>query len=198
MSVQESGVPEGNVGPLSIARANINGIPCTALLCSGSQVTIVFDSWYAEHLSHVPLHLISGLNLWGLIKEDSSYSYWGYIQIALELPEKTPGKKTQGHPCSCFDVPRSPLFKQHFYYRVGTNVSKVRLSTSSEATAEPDNIWSLRVCILEPKADRLPATQPLNNDPDDSPPDSPAEVKWSGPGPLVVPAGSEYIAVCKV
>lgn len=89
-------MPEGLVGPLSIAHANVfNGIPCTAFLDSGSQVAIVFDSWYTEHLFHVPLRPISGLNLWGLIEEDSSYPYWSYIQIALELPEKTPGKKNK-------------------------------------------------------------------------------------------------------
>ncbi|XP_034740281.1 zinc finger CCHC domain-containing protein 12-like [Etheostoma cragini] len=91
-NVQTDHLPEGLVGPPSTACVKVEGRPCTALLDSGSQVTIIFDSWYAKHLTHIPIHPVSGLNLWGLSEAESSYPYRGYIQVKLELPKKKPGK----------------------------------------------------------------------------------------------------------
>nr|XP_054604917.1 paraneoplastic antigen Ma1 homolog [Nothobranchius furzeri] len=76
-------LPKGLVGPPSTAHVKVEGKPCTALLDSGSQVTIVFDSWYTEHLSHVPLNPVSGLAIWGLSESESSYPYKGYIEGVL-------------------------------------------------------------------------------------------------------------------
>lgn len=194
VNVKENGLPEGLVGPLSTASAKVNGIPCTALLDSGSQVTIVFDTWYAEHLSHVTLHPISGLDLWGLSDKETSYPYSGYIQITLELPEKTPGKKAKSVPVLALVCPDLRC-SDEIPVLVGTNVEKVRALTSQKVAANPDSIQSLRVCVYEPQAHPLPSTQSPHSNPDDS---SVAEVRWCGPGPLIVPAGSEYIAICKV
>ncbi|KAL1276724.1 hypothetical protein QQF64_036347 [Cirrhinus molitorella] len=49
----------------------LNGCPCQALLDSGSQVTIVFDHWYSQHLPQIPIYSLTGLSIWGL----SSLSY---------------------------------------------------------------------------------------------------------------------------
>uniref|UniRef100_A0A3Q4AVM6 CCHC-type domain-containing protein n=1 Tax=Mola mola TaxID=94237 RepID=A0A3Q4AVM6_MOLML len=41
--------PEGLIGPSSIVQVKVNGHPCTAILDSGSQVTIIFEKWYEKH-----------------------------------------------------------------------------------------------------------------------------------------------------
>lgn len=58
-----------------------------------------------------------------------------------------------------------------------------------------DNIQSMRVCADLQKSPPLPVAEPVKITPADS---LAAEVKWFGPGPLVIPAGSEYVATCKV
>ncbi|XP_026123035.1 paraneoplastic antigen Ma2 [Carassius auratus] len=45
-----SRLPKGLVGPASTVEVKLNGCGCQALLDSGSQVTIVFDSWYSRNL----------------------------------------------------------------------------------------------------------------------------------------------------
>lgn len=93
VSLQESAVLEGLVGSLSIACAKVNGVPCTTLLDSGSQMTVVFDSWYAEHTG-------------------SSYPFWGYIQISLE--RKLLAKKPRPSLLLlwCARIPVIPRYKQ--------------------------------------------------------------------------------------
>lgn len=59
-------IPAGLVGPVSTVTLKVNGQPCTALLDSGSQVTIIFEKCYQKHLSHIPIHPVSGLAIWGL------------------------------------------------------------------------------------------------------------------------------------
>ncbi len=60
-SIQPGRLPEGLVGPSPLANIMLEGQPCKALLDSGSCVSIVFESWYQQHLSHVPLMPLSDL-----------------------------------------------------------------------------------------------------------------------------------------
>lgn len=53
---------------------------------SGSTVSIVFEGWYSQHLSHLPLHPISSLDLWGL--GQTSYPYKGFIAAGIQFPEE--------------------------------------------------------------------------------------------------------------
>lgn len=191
--VQADGLPEGLVGPPSTAHVKVDGTPCIAILDSGSQVTIIFDSWYAKHLAHVPLHPVSGLNLWGLSESESSYPYRGYIQVNLELPEKTPGK-AKSVPALALVCP-DPRCSDNTPVLVGTNVSKVRPYNSNQEVEESDSVRVLKVNVPEQEAQPLPDTRSSRDNHNDSPV---ADVKWSGPGPLVIPADSEFIAICKV
>lgn len=81
--------PTGLVGPISTVTLKVNGHPCTALLDSGSQVTIIFEKWYQEHLSHIPIQPVSGLAIWGL--SDESYPYQGYIVVDVQFPKELTG-----------------------------------------------------------------------------------------------------------
>lgn len=54
-------LPEGLVGPTSFISLKVNQHECDALLDSGSQVTIIFEAWYKQHLSDVPIHPVTGL-----------------------------------------------------------------------------------------------------------------------------------------
>jgi len=70
-------IPRGLVGSVSNIPVKMNGWPCTALLDSGSQVTIVFEQWYSKYLSQVYFQPLTGLFIWGL--NESSYPYSGII-----------------------------------------------------------------------------------------------------------------------
>lgn len=87
----EAKLPKGLVGPPSITTIKVNEISCDALMDSGSTVTIIFEEWYSEHLSHVPIHPISNLAIWGLA--DSDYPYRGYAVVQTEFLKDVAGVK---------------------------------------------------------------------------------------------------------
>ena len=90
-TLKASHIPDGLVGPPSIVPLRVNGNSCKALLDSGSQVTIIFECWYQQHLSDVPIFPVSGLNLWGLSDSKSSYPYRGYVVVDVEYPAELVG-----------------------------------------------------------------------------------------------------------
>ncbi|KAL7870676.1 hypothetical protein SRHO_G00081730 [Serrasalmus rhombeus] len=85
----KAGLPEGLVGPSSITEVKIDGHLCKSLLDSGSQVMIIFEKWYAKHLSHIPVQPISGLAIWGL--SEASYLYKGYVVVDFQFPQQLSG-----------------------------------------------------------------------------------------------------------
>uniref|UniRef100_A0A1A7ZLV7 Gypsy retrotransposon integrase-like protein 1 n=1 Tax=Nothobranchius furzeri TaxID=105023 RepID=A0A1A7ZLV7_NOTFU len=88
-----AGIPEGLIGPPSIVPLKVNGQPCDALFDSGSQVTIIFESWYKAHLPSIPVHPVTGLNIWGLSESNVSYPYLGYVVVDVEYPAEVTGTK---------------------------------------------------------------------------------------------------------
>ncbi len=54
-SCKPNSVPEGLVGPSPFANVTIEDQPCKALFDSGTRVTIVFESWYKQHIHHIHL-----------------------------------------------------------------------------------------------------------------------------------------------
>ncbi|KAI4883695.1 hypothetical protein NFI96_009130 [Prochilodus magdalenae] len=82
-------LPDGLIGPSSITEVKIDGHACKALLDSGSQVTIIFEKWYSENLSHIPVQPVSGLSIWGL--SESCYPYNGYVVVDFEFPKELSG-----------------------------------------------------------------------------------------------------------
>ncbi|PWA22436.1 hypothetical protein CCH79_00020786, partial [Gambusia affinis] len=122
---ETSGLPEGLIGPPSLAEVKINGKICTALMDSGSQITIIFDSFYSEHLSHVPLHPVTGLSIWGLSESKSGYPYKGYIHIDLELPRQSKSEKINSVPVLALVCP-DPRCSETVPVLVGTNVKGIQ------------------------------------------------------------------------
>ncbi|KAL7831312.1 hypothetical protein SRHO_G00308150 [Serrasalmus rhombeus] len=185
-------IPGGLVGPPSLVPVKVGGRQCTALIDSGSQVTIVFESWYTQHLAHKPLHPLSGLSIWGLSGSEESYPYRGYIQVELELPKNVSG--TKGPITILTLVCPDPRCSDSVPILVGTNVHKVRPFNSVTKTSSSDQVCSMRVCAVgTPTAQSCPVVRAA-----DFTGDRVAEVRWPGPGPLVVPATSNHIAICKV
>ncbi|XP_049329329.1 uncharacterized protein LOC111193656 [Astyanax mexicanus] len=85
----QKAVPSGLIGPSPIVQIKINGEPCSALLDSGSQVTIIFEEWHQKHLIDVPIQPVSGLAVWGL--SESSYPYKGYVVVNVQFPKELVG-----------------------------------------------------------------------------------------------------------
>lgn len=82
-------IPEGLVGPSSVVSVQIEGIYSKAILDSGSQVTLLYRSFYDRYLTHLPLTPISTLQIWGLSSDE--YPYDGYLSLRLEFLEADVG-----------------------------------------------------------------------------------------------------------
>ncbi|CAI5676583.1 unnamed protein product [Oreochromis niloticus] len=189
VNVRTPSFPEGLVGPPSKTCVKVDGVPCTALLDSGSQVTIIFDSWYSKHLSHVPLRSVAGLDIWGLSESETSYPYRGYIQVELGFLEETQ-EKVETIPVLALVCPRC---SDTIPVLVGTNVHKIKPVSATGKKGRVEKVFPTKVNVQQPQ--NLPTIKSESAKDDDSPV---ANVKWTGPGPLVIPAGKEHIAVCKV
>lgn len=85
----EDTIPEGLVGPSSAVPVQIEGIYAKAVLDTGSQVTLLYRSFYNRYLTHLPLTPISALQIWGLSPADCPYD--GYLSLKLEFLEADVG-----------------------------------------------------------------------------------------------------------
>ncbi|KAL7878188.1 hypothetical protein SRHO_G00048310 [Serrasalmus rhombeus] len=177
-------VPDGLVGKPSLSQVVIEGQLCTALLDSGSTVTIIFENWYQQYLSHVPVQPISSLAIWGL--SDTSYPYKGYVGVSLEFPEDC----TEAMTVLALVCP-DPQGPDQVPVIIGTNArafshepyTKTVLSSSNHAQT-----WRVSTGPLERGVTSM---VPVVTD------DSVGAVKWEGPGTLTLPPGKACLAVGK-
>lgn len=151
-------------------------------LDSGSQVTIVFDSWYSRNLPNVPIHPLVGLSIWGL--SSSSYPYKGYIVINVSFPVSLTGAEETIAILAlvCPDTQGPPQFP----VIIGTNASFFQRLTACNGTTNITNSGhSLRIQTQQncqnPAADRPEG-----------------QVKWEGPGTFNVPSCGERYPLYKV
>lgn len=184
-------IPEGLVGPPSLLPLKVNGQPCTALLDSGSQVTIIFEPWYQQHLADVPIQPVSGLSLWGLSETGVSYPYRGYVIVDLEYPAEVLGT-SQTVTVLALICP-SPRADDKTSVIVGTNASHIRrlVSQCSDSKVDVMRALGLRISVrdqLIPKG----VTVPVQED------DEAGRVRWMGPGPLILSPQGDTQVVCKV
>lgn len=118
----EDTIPEGLVGPSSTVPVQIEGIYTKAILDTGSQVTLLYRSFYDKYLTHLPMLSISSLQIWGLSPAD--YPYDGYLSLKLEFREADVGV-TETIDALVLVCP-DPVVKDNAAILVGTNTPTVR------------------------------------------------------------------------
>lgn len=186
-------IPEGLIGPPSTVQLRVNGQPCSALLDSGSQVTIIFEKWYRKYLPEVPIHPVSGLAVWGL--SDSSYPYIGYVVVNIEFLEKTTGGSESLSVLAL--ICPGPTSPDQTAVIIGTNASLfTRLAQLCKESTGTDIAHTLGIKI-EPTLEKdgpscSTATIPFDLD------DAVGYVKWPGPEPLSLSPRGEWCAKCEV
>ena len=77
------------VGPSCQSDIVIEGVQTKCLLDSGSQITLISESFYKEHLSHLTLEPISQLKVTGA--GGHIVPYLGFVQCELKLPTDVVG-----------------------------------------------------------------------------------------------------------
>lgn len=118
----ENTIPEGLVGPSSAVPVQIEGIYAKAILDTGSQVTLLYRSFYDRYLTHLPLTSIDALQIWGLSSAD--YPYDGYLSLKLEFLEADIGV-TETIDALVLVCP-DPVVRFGASILVGTNTPMVR------------------------------------------------------------------------
>ncbi|XP_063075269.1 uncharacterized protein LOC134465509 [Engraulis encrasicolus] len=190
--LQTACIPDGLVGPPSVVPLKINGNPCTALLDSGSQVTIIFEPWYKKYLPNVPIQPVSGLSLWGLSETGVSYPYQGYVVVDLEYPAEVLGT-SQTVTVLALICP-SPRADDPIAVIVGTNASHVRrlVEQCKDKGVDVERALGLRVHVQNNEYVRKDFALSTQME------DEVGCVRWLGPGPLNVPPDCDTHVVCKV
>uniref|UniRef100_A0AAY4C672 Gypsy retrotransposon integrase-like protein 1 n=1 Tax=Denticeps clupeoides TaxID=299321 RepID=A0AAY4C672_9TELE len=122
LKTQEAAIPVGLIGPISIVSVRIEDIYAKALLDSGSQVTLLYRSFYDKYLKHMPLTPIDCLEIWGLSVKD--YPYEGYLCLKLEFNSDVVGvsETVETLVLVCPD----PIIQGEASVIIGTNTSVVR------------------------------------------------------------------------
>lgn len=186
---KENPIPEGLVGPTSVVQLKVNGHECDALLDSGSQVTIIFEAWYKQHLSDVSIHPVTGLAIWGL--SESSYPYLGYVMVDVEFPAKITG--TQEVLSVLALICPGPCSPDQTPVILGTNANLFkRLARLCRESAGVDIAQTLGINLG-------PVSEELSCDTAKVPSeDGVGSVRWIGPGPLSLSPGGDCVAICKV
>ncbi|XP_068451557.1 uncharacterized protein [Clinocottus analis] len=181
-------LPEGLVGPSMTHPIKVNELSCQALMDSGSNVTIIFESWYNEHLLDVPIQPVSGLGLWGL--SDTDYPYKGYVVVEMEFPEKMTGVK--GPIAVLALICPEPKNYNQTPVIVGTNASLFhRLWELMKESGNENIVHSMRIQpFYAPVQTQLCKSVAID--------DVVGQVKWQGPGPLSISPGEKCYAICKV
>lgn len=188
-AVPPAGVPEGLIGPPSIVPLKVNGQPCEALFDSGSQVTIIFETWYKMYLSSVPIHPVSGLDLWGLSESNVSYPYRGYVIVDFEHPAEVTGTE---HTVTVLALICPSPKEEQIPIIVGTNTSHVRNLVKQCRKEGLDITKALGIQAQCEQPLVVTDSVTLTSD------DEVGSVIWQGPSPLTLPPGEDKQITCKV
>ncbi len=184
------GLPKGLVGPALMMEVELNGCLCQALLDSGSQVTIVFENWYAKNLSDVPIHHLTGLSIRGL--SSSTYPYKGYIIVDVTFPAAVTGVEESlcilTLVCPELQVPSQlPVI-------IGTNASFFNgLAVLSQEFEGSSVANSLRI---QTRHSEIHIPKVSENDHLSDKPEG--RLNWMGPGQCIVPSRGEICIECKI
>ena len=81
---------EAVVGPVCEATVHLDGLAALGLIDSGSQITVIYESFYRDHLKHRPMqHLEDVLNILGA--GGQTVPYLGVIPVNISLPPEVGG-----------------------------------------------------------------------------------------------------------
>ena len=116
---ETSQLPAGLVGDPCDSVAWLDEVPCQCLIDTGSQVTIISESFYTEFLSHREMLPINKpLNIEGAAGQ--RVPYVGYVEVEIQFPKYACGTD------KCFPILAliSPdqSYNEQFSLLVGTNV----------------------------------------------------------------------------
>lgn len=164
--------------------------PCDAFFDSGSQVTIIFESWYKAHLPSVSVRPVSGLDLWGLSESSASYPYLGYVLVDIEYPVEVTGT-VQTVPVLALICP-SPKEEQ-IPVIIGTNISHVRNLVQECRKEGRDITKTLGIQVHSESHPTLTDSITLGSQDDQV-----GCVIWQGSSPLSLPPGEDLKVTCKV
>ncbi|KAL1249378.1 hypothetical protein QQF64_020383 [Cirrhinus molitorella] len=187
---EKSSIPAGLVGPALTIAMKVHGQPCEALLDSGSQVTIIFESWYSKNLPSVPIWPLSGLSVWGL--STASYPYRGYVLVDVSFPASVMGvEETVSILALVCPEPEGP---GQVPVIIGTNASFFqRLLGLNTVGPETDIAHALRIQLHEAELNSPGKLVKENAE------DIPAgAVKWVGPDACIIPSRGETCAICSI
>lgn len=85
-AVKERHLPKNVVGSKGTADVSVNGVNCSCLLDTGSQVTTVAESFYLTYLSEHPIKPISDiLEVEGA--NGQPVPYLGYVEVDVKFPK---------------------------------------------------------------------------------------------------------------
>lgn len=185
-----AGIPEGLIGPPSVISLKINGQSCDALFDSGSQVTIIFESWYKKYLSSVPVQPVTGLDLWGLSESNVSYPYRGYVVVDFEYPAEVTGTS---HTVTVLALICPSPKEEKIPVIVGTNTSHVRNLVKQCRKQGFDITKALGIKAHSEQKPTIAGSVPLASTDDEV-----GSVIWKGPSPLILPPGKDLQVSCKV
>lgn len=82
---QKRKLPKHLVGSKCTASVYVDGVNCSCLLDTGSQVTMVTKSFYQTHLSEHPIRPISDILEVGA--NDQPVPYLEYVEVDLKFPK---------------------------------------------------------------------------------------------------------------
>ncbi|KAL6462538.1 hypothetical protein MHYP_G00289600 [Metynnis hypsauchen] len=183
-------VPEGLIGPSPTVTLQINGQPCSALLDSGSQVTIIFEDWYNQHLSYIPIQQVSGLSIWGL--SESSYPYKGYVVVDVQFPKEFTGTlETLSVLALICPGPKTP---DQTPVILGTNASLFRRLASLCNLNSSSMFAQVLAMNCTPVTNDLTSLKEESENSDEVV----GFIKWVGPGRLVIPPLKSCRVQCRV
>ncbi|CAM4528450.1 unnamed protein product [Lepidochelys olivacea] len=178
-----AGIPAGLIGPRAEVMVRIEGVECKAVLDTGSQVTIIFQSFYQQMLRHLPIQPLTGLGLCGLSMDE--YPYQGYVIVHLEFPEEVAGVREEVDTAAL--ICPDPKGTSDVSVLIGTNSSLFKvLADYCRRRAGDQYLNTLMIHTLCAEAYRK--IESAKRDTSELPLGA---LKYAGTTPLVVPARTE-------
>lgn len=129
------------IGPATEAQVCIEGVKCSCLIDTGSQVTTISEKFYQEHLSHLP---IKSLDLLLEVKgaDDHPVPYRGYVEVGVTLPLMGGDEQTEECHTLALVVPHTAYHDQAPVL-IGTNLLQLFYSAGQETFGLELQSWPL-------------------------------------------------------